>query len=152
MIGVAVVTQRGIASMSLAAAHAQALEAVATEIRDVVSSALGEQSAVRGLVATGDSAYAVQLSAARTALRARLARLRESDQTTLIPVNRLEQIDVYEQQIEDGAALLDRNYAERVADVRAGRRARAVRGLRDDDARFDAVRTQAEKLYVFVAD
>jgi methyl-accepting chemotaxis protein len=152
MIGVAVVTQRGIASMSLAAAHAQALEAVATEIRDVVSSALAEQSAVRGLVATGDSAYAVQLGAARTALRKRLARLRESDQTTLIPVNRLEQIDVYEQQIEDGAALLDRNYAARVADVRAGRRARAVRGLRDDDARFDAVRTQAEKLYVFVAD
>ncbi|HEX3465391.1 MAG TPA: HAMP domain-containing protein, partial [Candidatus Elarobacter sp.] len=152
MIGVAVVTQRGIASMSLAAAHAQALEAVATQIRDVVSAAFAEQSAVRGLVASGDAVYGAQLDGARGTLRARLARLRESDQTTLIPVNRLEQIDVYEQQIEDGAAQLDRNYAKRVADVRAGRRAGAVLGLRADDTEFGTVRTQAEKLYVFVAD
>ena len=152
MIGVAVVAQRGIAAMSLAAAHAQALEAVATEIRDVVSAALAEQSAVRGFVATGDSAYTTHLERERATLRTRLARLRASDQTTLIPVNRLEQIDVYEQQIEDAAALLDTRYAERVADVRAGRRGRAVRGLRDDDAQFGGMRVQAEKLYVFVAD
>jgi methyl-accepting chemotaxis protein len=152
MIGVAVVTQRGIASMALAAAHAQALQSVATEVRDVVSSALAEQSAVRGLVASGDPRYERQLERERGTLRAKLARLRDSDQTTLIPVNRLEQIDVFEQQIEDGAALLDRGYARRVADVRAGRRAAAVRGLRADDAQFAAVRAQAEKLYVFAAD
>ena len=152
MIAVAVVTQRGIASMALAAAHAQALQSVATEVREVVSSALAEQSAVRGLVASGDARYGAQLDAERRVLRAKLARLRDSDQTTLIPVNRLEQIDVFEQQIEDGAGLLDRNYARRVADVRAGRRAAAVRGLRDDDAQFAAVRTQAEKLYAFAAD
>jgi methyl-accepting chemotaxis protein len=152
MVAVAVVTQRGIASMTLAAAHAQALQAVATQVREVVSSALTEQSAVRGLVAGGDPVYAAQLERSRRTLRAQLARLRDSDQTTLIPVNRLEQIDVFEQQIEDGVALLDRNYEQRVAGVRAGRRSRAVRGLRDDDAQFGAIRTQAEKLYAFVAD
>jgi methyl-accepting chemotaxis protein len=152
LIVVAMVTQRGVASMSLAAAHAEALQSVATEVREVVSAALGEQSAVRGLVASGDPAYRAQLETARRTLRARLARLRGSDQTTLIPVNRLEQIDVFEQQIEDGVALLDKNYDGRVADVRAGRRVQAVRGLRDDDARFGAIRAQAEKLYVFVAN
>jgi methyl-accepting chemotaxis protein len=152
MTGVAVITQRGIAAMSLAAAHTQALQAVATEIRDVVSSALAEQSAVRGFVASGEPAYAAQTERERAVLRTQLARLRGSDQTTLIPVNRLEQIDVFEQQIEDGVALLDRSYAQRQADVRAGRHAQAVRALRDDDARFLAVRTQAEKLYAFVAD
>ena len=152
MTGVAVITQRGIAAMSLAAAHTQALQAVATEIRDVVSSALAEQSAVRGFVASGEPAYAAQTERERAVLRAQLARLRGSDQTTLIPVNRLEQIDVFEQEIEDGVALLDRSYAQRQIDVRAGRRAQAVRALRDDDARFGGVRTQAEKLYAFVAD
>jgi len=122
MIAVAMVTQRGIASMTLAAAHAQALQAVATQVREVVSSALAEQSAVRGLVASGDPVYLAQLHRSRQTLRAQLARLRDSDQTTLIPVNRLEQIDVFEQQIEDGVALLDRNYAQRVTGVRAGRR------------------------------
>jgi methyl-accepting chemotaxis protein len=152
MIGVAVVTQRGIVSMTLAAAHGQALQRVATEIREVVTSALAEQSAVRGIVASGDPAYLAQLDRVRQTLRRQLARLRASDQTTLIPVNRLEAIDVYEQQIEDGVALLDRDYAQRVATVRAGRRADAVRALRDDDARFATIGTQAEKLYAFVAD
>jgi methyl-accepting chemotaxis protein len=152
MIGVAVLTQRGIEAMSLAAAHAQALQSVATEIREVVSSAQAEQSAVRGFVATGDVSYIGELDAARRALRPQLSRLRASDQTTLIPVNRLEQIDVYEQQIEDGVAVIDKHYDKRVADVRSGRRAEAVRGLRDDDGRFGSVRTQSEKLYVFVAD
>lgn len=152
MIAVAVVTHRGIAAMSLAAAHTEALRSVATEVREVVSSALAEQSAVRGLVATGDPGYRAELAHARATLHARLARLRNSDQTTLIPVNRLEQIDIFEQQIEDGAALLDRNYVRRVADVLAGRRAEAVRGLRGDDAQFAATRGQAEKLYAFAAD
>ncbi|HEV3089718.1 MAG TPA: HAMP domain-containing protein, partial [Candidatus Elarobacter sp.] len=152
LVVVALVTQRSIAAMSLAAAHAQALQSVATEVREVVSAALAEQSAARGFVATADPVYAAQLETERHALRARLARLRRSDQTTLIPVNRLEQIDVFEQQIEDGVALLDKNYDKRVAGVRVGRRAGAVRGLRDDDAQFGAIRTQAEKLYVFVAD
>ena len=152
MAGVALVTQRGIAAMSLAAAHAQALEAVATRVRDVMSSALAEQSAVRGLVAGGDVAYARAMVRSRGTLRARLARLRDSDRTTLIPVNRLEQIDVFEQQIEDGVALLDRGYALRAAEIRAGRRDAAVRALRQDDAQFGAISTQAEKLYAFVAD
>ena len=152
MAAVALVTQRGIAAMSLAAAHAQALEAVATRVRDVMSSALAEQSAVRGLVASGDAAYARAMVRARGTLRARLARLRDSDRTTLIPVNRLEQIDVFEQQIEDGVALLDRGYAMRAAEIRAGRRGAAVRALRGDDAQFGAISTQAAKLYAFVAD
>ena len=152
MVAVAVVTQRGIAAMSLAAAHAHALETVATEIREVVSSALTEQSAVRGYVASGDAVYLDATQRAGTALNARLATLRASDQTKLIPVNRLEQIDVFEQEIEDGVGQLDKDYAKRIADVRAGRRERAVRDVRDDDARFDTIRRQAEKLYVFVAD
>jgi methyl-accepting chemotaxis protein len=152
MIGVAVVTQRGIVSMTTASAHGEALQRVATEIREVVSSALAEQSAVRGVVASGDPAYSAQLDRARQALRTQLGRLRASDQTTQIPVNRLEQIDVYEQQIEDGVAQLDRGYDLRVAAVHAGRRADAVRALREDDARFGAIGTQAEKLYAFVAD
>ncbi len=152
MIGVAVVTQRGIGAMTLAAAHREALQRVATDIREVVASALAEQSAVRGLVASGDGTYRTQLDRSRKLLRAKLAHLRASDQTTLIPVNRLEQIDVYDQAIEDGVAQLDRNFDQRVAAVLAGRRADAVRGLREDDARFDAIGTQAEKLYAFVAD
>ena len=152
MIGVAVVTQRGIVAMTTASAHGEALQRVATEIREVLSSALAEQSAVRGIVASGDPAYSAQLDRARQALRTQIGRLRASDQTTQIPVNRLEQIDVYEQQIEDGVAQLDRNYDQRIATVHAGRRADAVRALRDDDARFTAISTQAEKLYAFVAD
>jgi|GEM_PF-1174380 len=152
MAAVALVTQRGIAAMSLAAAHARALEAVATQVRDVMSSALAEQSAVRGLVASGDDAYARAMMRARGTLRARLARLRDSDRTTLIPVNRLEQIDVFEQQIEDGVALLARGYAMRAAEIHANRRAAAVRALQDDDAQFGAISTRAEKLYAFVAD
>ena len=152
MIAVAVVTQRGIVAMTSASAHGDALQRVATEIREVLSSALAEQSAVRGVVASGDPAYSVQLDRARHALRTQLGRLRASDQTTQIPVNRLEQIDVYEQQIEDGVAQLDRNYDQRIASVQAGRRGDAVRALREDDARFSAIATQAEKLYAFVAD
>ncbi len=149
---VAVLAHRGIAAMTLASSHTQALQTVATEIRDVLSSALAEQSAVRGLVASGDGAYRAPIARARADLRTQIARLRASDQTTLIPVNRLEQIDVFEQQIEDGVGLLDRGYAQREAEVRAGRRAEAVRALRDDDVQFGAVRAQAEKLYAFVAD
>jgi methyl-accepting chemotaxis protein len=152
MIGVALATQRSVAAMALAAGRAQALEGVATRIREVVSSALTEQSAVRGYVATADARYLGALKASRGALRAKLAVLRDSDQTTMIPVNRLEQIDVFEQRIEDGTALLDRSYTRRVADVRAGRRAEAERALCGDDAEFAAVRAQAEKLYVYVAD
>ncbi len=152
MAAVALVTQRGIAAMSLAAAHARALEGVATQVRDVMSSALAEQSAVRGFTAGGGGAYARAMVRSRGTLRARLARLRDSDRTTLIPVNRLEQIDVFEQQIEDGIALLDRGYALREAEIRSGRREAAVRALGDDDAQFGAVSTQAGKLYAFVAD
>jgi methyl-accepting chemotaxis protein len=151
MVGVAVVTRNGIGAMTVASGHARALQAVATEIRDVITSALAEQSAARGFVAAGDGAYAAQLERSRALLRAQLARLRASDQTTQIPVNRLEQIDVYEQQIEDGVGLLDRKYARSVAAVRAGRRDAAARALRADDAQFAAIRTQAEKLYAFVA-
>ena len=152
MVAVALVTQRGIASMALAAAHAQALESVATEVRDVLSSVLAEQSAVRGFVASGDRSYARAMVRTRALLRARLARLRDSDRTTLIPVNRLEQIDVFEQDIEDGVALLDRGYAQRAIEVRDGRRDAAVRALVGDDARYGAISDQAEKLYAFVAD
>jgi methyl-accepting chemotaxis protein len=152
MIAVGVVTQRGVAAMTLANAHAEALQNVATEIRDVITAALAEQSAVRGLVASGDPAYLAADEAARRDLRARLAVLRDSDQTTLIPVNSLEQIDVFEQEIEDGVNGLDHNYTTRADEVRTGRRAAAIDGLRRDDAAFTTVRRQAEELYHYVAD
>jgi methyl-accepting chemotaxis protein len=151
MIAVAVVTARGIAAMAFAAAHREALETTSIEIREVVDAALSEQAAVRGFVATGDRAFRADIDRARTALQHRLATLRASDQTTYIPVNQLEQIDVFEQQIEDGVAALDRQYSKRSADVLAGRRAAATAALRDDATRFDAVRQQAEKLYAYVA-
>jgi methyl-accepting chemotaxis protein len=152
MIGVAVVTQRGIAAMSLAAAHAGALRTVATEVRDVLSAALAQQSAVRAVLASGDAAYVKQVRRAHDDLQTRLAVLRESDRTTLIPVNRLEQIDVFEQRIQDGVARLDASYAGRVAAVIRGRHAVAAAGLREDDTAFDGVRTTAEKLYAYSAD
>jgi methyl-accepting chemotaxis protein len=151
MIAVAVLTSRGIAAMSFAAAHREALERTSIEIRDVVDAALLEQTAVRGFVATGDPAFRGDIDAARTALRKRLATLRATDQTSYIPVNQLEQIDVFEQQIEDGVNALDREYSKRNADVLAGRRAGAAGALRGDATRFDAVHLQAEKLYAYVA-
>ncbi|HYW54453.1 MAG TPA: methyl-accepting chemotaxis protein [Dongiaceae bacterium] len=151
MIAVAVVTARGISAMSFAAAHREALETTSLRIRDVIDATLQEQTAVRGLVATGDPAFDRDIGTARKTLQRRLAALRASDQTSYIPVNQLEQIDVFEQQIEDGVAALDRQYAKRSADVLAGRHGAAVAGLRNDAARFDAVRQQADKLYGYVA-
>ena len=151
MIAVAVVTARGIAAMAFAAAHREALETTSIEIREVVDAAVLEQTAVRGFVATGDGAFRGDMGRARTSLQRRIATLRASDQTSYIPVNQLEQIDVFEQQIEDGVAALDRLYSKRSADVLAGRRTAAAGALRDDATRFDAVRRQAEKLYVYVA-
>ncbi|HEY0384332.1 MAG TPA: methyl-accepting chemotaxis protein [Candidatus Elarobacter sp.] len=151
MIAVAVVTARGIASMAFAAAHREALETTSIEIREVVDAAVLEQTAVRGFVATGDRAFQHDLGDARKIMQRRIATLRATDQTTYIPVNQLEQIDVFEQQIEDGVAALDRQYAKRSADVLGGRRDAAAGALRDDAARFDAVRAQAEKLYAYVA-
>jgi len=151
MLGVAVVTQRGIAAMSLAAADAGALRAVATDVRDVVSAALAQQSAVRAVIATGDRAYIPATQRAHADLRARLAVLHDSDQTTLIPVNRLEQIDVFDQRIADGVARLDISYTGRIAAALGGRRSRAVAGLRDDDAAFAQVRATAEKLFAYSA-
>jgi methyl-accepting chemotaxis protein len=151
MIAVAVVTARGIAAMAFAAAHREALETTSIEIREVVDAAVLEQTAVRGFVATGDRAFHRDIERARTSLQRRIATLRATDQTSYIPVNQLEQIDVFEQQIEDGVAALDRQYAKRSADVLAGRRAAATGALRDDATRFDAVRQQAEKLYAYVA-
>ena len=151
MIAVAVVTARGISAMSFAAAHREALETTSLKIRDAVDATLQEQTAVRGFVATGDPAFNRDIDAARKTLQRRLSTLRASDQTSYIPVNQLEQIDVFEQQIEDGVAALDRQYAKRSADVLAGRRAAAAAALRDDAARFDAVRQQSEKLYGYVA-
>ena len=136
MIAVAVVTARGISAMSFAAAHREALESTSLKIREVVDATLLEQTAVRGFVATGDPAFNRDIDAARKTLQRRLAALRASDQTSYIPVNQLEQIDVFEQQIEDGAAALDRQYAKRSAEVLAGRRAAAAAGLRDGAARF----------------
>ncbi len=152
MIAVAVVTARGIAAMAFAAAHREALETTSIEIRQVVDAAVLEQTAVRGFVATGDGAFRSDIDRARRALRQRLITLRASDQTSYIPVNQLEQIDVFEQQIEDGVADLDRQYAKRSAEVLAGRRTAAAGALRDDATRFDAVGTQAEKLYAYVAE
>ncbi len=151
MIAVAVLTARGIAAMSFAAAHREALETTSIEIREVVDAAVLEQTAVRGFVATADPAFRADIDEARAVLKRRLATLRASDQTTYIPVNQLEQIDVFEQQIEDGVAALDKQYAQRSADVLAGRRAAAAGALRDDATRFDAVHKQAEKLYAYVA-
>jgi methyl-accepting chemotaxis protein len=151
MIAVAVVTQRGIAAMSLAAAHASALRAVATDVRDVVSAALAQESAVRAVIASGDRTYVPATRRAHDDLRASLAVLGGIDQTTLIPVNRLEQIDVFAQRIADGVAALDKSYAGRIADALGGRRARAVAGLRGDDAAFADVRKTAENLYAYSA-
>ncbi|MDB5040678.1 MAG: hypothetical protein JWN27_1404, partial [Candidatus Eremiobacteraeota bacterium] len=152
MIGVAAVTQRGIATMSLAAAHAGALRSVATDVREVLSAALAQESAVRAVIASGDAAYVPQTVRAHRDLQARLAVLHATDQTTLIPVNRLEQIDVYEQRIADGVARRDVSAAGRIAAVRGGRRAAAVAGMRADDAAFSTVRGIAEKLYAYSAD
>jgi methyl-accepting chemotaxis protein len=151
MIAVAVVTARGISAMAFAAAHREALETTSIEIREVVDAAVLEQSAVRGFVATGDRAFRADIDRARASLQRRIATLRASDQTSYIPVNQLEQIDVFEQQIEDGVAALDRLNSKRSLDVLAGRRAAAAGELRGDATRFDAVRRQAEQLYAYVA-
>ncbi|MEA2787396.1 MAG: methyl-accepting chemotaxis protein [Candidatus Eremiobacteraeota bacterium] len=151
MIAVAVVTARGISAMAFAAAHREALETTSIEIREVVDAAVLEQSAVRGFVATGDRAFRADIDRARASLQRRIATLRASDQTSYIPVNQLEQIDVFEQQIEDGVAALDRLNSKRSLDVLAGRRAAAAGELRSDATRFDAVRRQAEQLYAYVA-
>ena len=151
MIAVAVVTARGIGAMSFAAAHREALETTSIEIREVVDAALLEQTAIRGFVATGDGAFRGDMDRARKTRQLRLATLRASDQTSYIPVNQLEQIDVFEQQIEDGVAALDRQYSKRSADVLTGPRTAAARALRNDAERFDTVHRQAEKLYAYVA-
>jgi len=151
MVVVAVVTQRGIVAMVAATARAQALEAVATDIRNVVTAGLAEQSAVRALIATGDAQYIDQVAAEQRDLRAKLAVLHDSDHTSAVPDTSLEQIDVFEQQIEDGIAGLDKTYAQRVASIRAGRRQEAVDGLRHAKATFSEVRGEAEKLYAYVA-
>ncbi|MGD0050870.1 MAG: hypothetical protein ABSD03_03490, partial [Vulcanimicrobiaceae bacterium] len=153
MIAVAVVTQRGIAAMTLATARAEALQSVSTEIREVVAAALAEQSAVRGVIISGGGApYLAAVADARRALHTELAVLRGSDNTTLIPVNQLEQIDVFEQEIEDGVGQLDGMYALRVAQVRAGQHAEALGGMRRGGATFTDVQRQATQLYRFVAD
>jgi CHASE3 domain sensor protein len=140
MVALAVVTQRGIAAMALASARAEALQSVSTEIREVVTAALAEQSALRGVIISGGaSTYLAAVADARRDLHTHLAVLRESDNTTLIPVNQLEQIDVFEQQIEDGVGQLDGMYALRVAQIRDGRRAQALGGMRRGGATFAAV-------------
>jgi len=153
MVALAVVTQRGIAAMALASARAEALQSVSTEIREVVTAALAEQSALRGVIISGGaSTYLAAVADARRDLHTHLAVLRESDNTTLIPVNQLEQIDVFEQQIEDGVGQLDGMYALRVAQIRDGRRAQALGGMRRGGATFAAVKREAEQLYRFVAN
>jgi methyl-accepting chemotaxis protein len=151
MVVVAVVTQHGVVAMTTATARGQALQNVATDIRDVITAGLAEQSAVRGLIATGDPVYVTGMQDASRDLAARLAVLRNSDQTSAIPDTSLEQIDVFEQEIEDGVTTLDKTYAQRVAQVTGGHRADAVRGLQTTKLTFGTVRTQAEKLYAYVA-
>ncbi|HEY4438960.1 MAG TPA: HAMP domain-containing methyl-accepting chemotaxis protein [Candidatus Elarobacter sp.] len=151
MIAVALVTQRGIATMQLAAAHSSALRAAATDVRDVVSAALAQESAVRAVIASGDRAFVPATRTAHDELQTRLAVLDKVDQTNLIPVNRLEQIDVFAQRIADGAAALDKSYAGRIADALGGRRANAVAGLHADDVAFADLRKTAENLYSYSA-
>jgi methyl-accepting chemotaxis protein len=145
--GVALLVSVQLVAMGRISAEARALSAISDSAREVVSTLAQMESVVDMSLATNDASRAAELRSLAAALDDRLGRLHASDQTDAISVNRLEQVDIDEQTLEDSARALKKVLLNRPPAAASA----APFFARQRDA-SSKVRTASANLYRYTAD
>ncbi len=147
LAALAVLVTVQLASMSRITAEARALSAISDDTREIVSTLGLMENDVEAYTVTGDASYTRDTTALAKRLDDRIATLRKRDQTDAISPNRLEQVDIDEQEVEDRAKQLQTLLLAR---THAGGDARTF--FRSERAASDSVRRAAAVLYRYTAD
>ena len=145
LAAVAAVVFNRVSVMRSRAAEAAALGSISTLTRDVMAQMLDQASAVRGYVATGDTAYDAPLRLAQRSLQSDLQTLDRSDQTTVIDSARLEQIDIEAAQIESDIAAVRKGFGQQLRLARSDKSGAAA-VMRADERLFARLRRDNDAL------
>lgn len=140
LAGAATVTYARVAQMRVLAGQAIALQQVSTIAGDVLTQMLEAEAAVRGYAGTRDSKFLIEAKIAADRARDNVAALQAAGQTRALPSNRLEQIVIATQRIDDDVAHVSDAFAEIERVSARGRSTEIADRLRAEPAVFEKLR------------